>query len=110
MLGDWLNFTYNVWSRDHNDINKSMSEAVGIPTDGPPEFTGSSESSKNIVIIQKANSLLTILNQYILPLLYGLFGGFAFVLRSINTETKNMTFTSSSNIKFGFSVRFTLIP
>ncbi|MBN1252152.1 MAG: hypothetical protein JXR51_03045 [Bacteroidales bacterium] len=104
LLADWLNFTYNIWSREYNKINESVASGNNQTTDGPPNFTGAVASNQNIVVIQQAKSLLIILNQYILPLLYGLFGGFAFVLRSISAETKNMTFTPASNIKFGLRI------
>lgn len=50
--------------------------------------------------IQEARNLVSILGIYILPLLYGLLGGFAFVLRSLAEETKNMVFSANSTIKY----------
>jgi len=104
LLDDWLKLSFNILSKDKKTNNKDVASKNEPPFDGPPAFTGSAASSQNIVIKQQAKSLLTILNQYILPLLYGLFGGFAFVLRSISSETKNMTFTPASNIKFGLRI------
>lgn len=58
----------------------------------------------NIMVIQEARNLVFILGLYILPLLYGLLGGFAFVLRSLTNETKNMTYSKESNIKYSLRV------
>ena len=110
LLDDWLKLSFNIWSEKEEVVEKNGAVADEPSFDGPPPFEttaafdGSSVSSRNIVVKQQSKSLLTILNQYILPLLYGLFGGFAFVLRSISAETKNMTFTPASNIKFGLRI------
>ncbi len=57
-------------------------------------------SLKNNSYIQEAKSYQIIIGIYILPLLYGLVGGFTFVLRELNSEIKNLTFTSSDNTKY----------
>ncbi len=104
LLDDWLKMSFNIWTEKENREKTNTAPLNEAPFDGPPDFGGEEVSSENIVIKQQAKSLLTILNQYILPLLYGLFGGFAFVLRSISRETKEMTFTAASNIKFGLRI------
>jgi hypothetical protein len=103
LLGDWLNFTVSLWSRETKEISKSVESTSQIPVTGDIPF-GFSDSSHNIVIISQAKSLIIILNQYILPLLYGLLGGFAFVLRSLADETRRMVYTPSSDIKFGLRI------
>jgi len=55
---------------------------------------------KNIMIIQEAKNFTVILSMYLLPLLYGLLGGFAYVLRNLANETKNLVFSAESNIKY----------
>ena len=108
LLDDWLKFSFNIWDEEETEKPEEDAVVEGPPFDGPPQFDspidGSDGLKENVVIKQQAKSLLTILNQYILPLLYGLFGGFAFVLRSISAETRNMTFTQASNIKFGLRI------
>lgn len=47
-----------------------------------------------------ATNLSMILNLYALPILYGLLGGFAFVLRSLTRETKDKTYCKSQNLKY----------
>ncbi len=99
LLDDWLDATYDIWSKNSVETTKAVKE--NMSADMPPFAVNHTDASKNIVIIQRAKSLIVILNQYILPLLYGLLGGIAFVLRSIATETKLMTYTSTSKIKYG---------
>ncbi len=72
--------------------------------DGPPSQTGSHTATLNMYVIQQSKSLIIIFNQYILPLLYGLLGGFAFVLRSLAEESRNMTYTATSRIKYGLRI------
>ncbi len=104
LLDGWLNVTYNFWSKtkkEHMDVAKKELSPAG----GPPFATGSIEASANVYVIQQAKNLITILNQYLLPLLYGLLGGFAFVLRSLAEESKNMTYTPTSKIKYGLRIQ-----
>ena len=53
-----------------------------------------------------SKSILAILTQYILPLLYGLLGSFAYILRKLSREIQNVTFTRGSDI--GYSLRWPL--
>ncbi len=55
-------------------------------------------------IIQSANNTHIILNSYILPLLYGLLGALAFVLRYLPGEIKTMQFSKESNINYTLRV------
>lgn len=54
----------------------------------------------NTAIIQEARSYRLILGTYLLPLLYGIIGGFTFVLRELTSEIKKLTFYTGSNIKY----------
>ncbi|OQY03952.1 MAG: hypothetical protein B6I20_03940 [Bacteroidetes bacterium 4572_117] len=103
LLSNWLDLTYNIWSKATEEVGKAVQDKRDFD-DGPPGFAAPNNTTQNIVVIQQGKSLLIILNQYILPLLYGLLGGFAFVLRSIATETKSMTYTAVSNIKYGLRI------
>jgi len=103
LLNDWLNFTYNIWSRGSRELSHAMVQE-GEPDDGPPIESGVHSTSENIVVVQQSKSLVIIFNQYILPLLYGLLGGFAFVLRSLADESKSMTYTATSRIKYGLRI------
>lgn len=108
LLNNWLKFTYNIWSKTTREVHNAVQERRGVesstPNDGPPAFEAPDNTTQNIVIIQQSKSLLIILNQYILPLMYGLLGGFAFVLRSLANETKSMTYTAVSNIKYALRI------
>ena len=103
LLNNWLKFTYNIWSKDTKKTDEAIQQKKEVQ-DGPPAFSAPNNASHNIVIIQQSKSLLIILNQYILPLMYGLLGGFAFVLRNLAAETKSMTYTAVSNIKFALRI------
>lgn len=103
LLNDWLNFTYYLWSKQMkpdslSSNSKAKNDVPQILTNGPDE------TSINVVILQQAKSLIVILNQYILPLLYGLLGGLAFVLRSLAYESKALTFTATSKIMYGLRI------
>jgi hypothetical protein len=104
LLNDWLNFTPNLWQKKDIDMSPSVAVDDSINFDSPFVINGKIETSKNIAVIQQAKSLIIILNQYILPLLYGLLGGFAFVLRSLADETKRLVYTPTSDIKFGLRI------
>jgi hypothetical protein len=50
--------------------------------------------------LSKSKSTLAILSQYVLPLLYGLLGSLAYILRTISSEIQNVTFTRGSEIRY----------
>lgn len=54
----------------------------------------------SVETIQEAQNYLLILGIYILPLLYGLIGGFTFVLRELISEIRNLTFARGTNTKY----------
>jgi hypothetical protein len=43
---------------------------------------------------------ILIISLYLLPLLYGLLGAYAFVLRTLNDDIKQMLYSSESDIKY----------
>jgi hypothetical protein len=47
-----------------------------------------------------SKSTLDILSQYVLPLLYGLLGSLAYILRTLSREIHNVTFTRGSEIRY----------
>ncbi len=102
LLNDWLESTYDIWFKTTDETTKAVTENTS--SNSPPFAAATAGASRNIVVLQRSKSLITILNQYILPLLYGLLGGLAFVLRSISKDTKMMTYTSISKIKYGLRV------
>ncbi len=50
-----------------------------------------------LIYVQKAQYLLKVLELYILPLLYGLVGACAYILRTLSQNIKNYTYTGSEN-------------
>ncbi|WP_235956033.1 hypothetical protein [Grimontia sedimenti] len=53
-----------------------------------------------------AESVLQMLQNYVLPLFYGLLGAFIFVLRSLLNQVRTLTYTSSREV--GYRLRLTL--
>jgi hypothetical protein len=47
-----------------------------------------------------SKSALAIFSQYVLPLLYGLLGALAYILRTLSREIQNVTFTRGSEIRY----------
>lgn len=103
LLDDWLNVTYNFWSKTREELKEYVVQE-SAPAEGPPIETGATDATANVYVVQQSNNLIIIFNQYILPLLYGLLGGFAFVLRSLAVESRNMTYTNTSKIKYGLRI------
>ncbi len=103
LLDDWLNFTVNIYSSSTHEITTKIKAVQSDNPDGTPDGANNG-SLNNIVIIQKAKSLAIVLNQYILPLLYGFLGGIAFVLRELASESRSITYTPTSNIKYGLRI------
>jgi hypothetical protein len=50
--------------------------------------------------LSKSKSILAILSQYVLPLLYGLLGSLAYILRTLSSEIQNVTFTRGSQVRY----------
>lgn len=61
------------------------------------------EYSVNLIAAQ---SVLQMLQNYILPLMYGLLGAFIFVLRSLLQQVRHLTYTTSREV--GYRLRLTL--
>jgi hypothetical protein len=75
------------------------------PGSGPPgEIAPEVENVDYINIVQEAQNFTQILQLYILPLLYGLIGGFVFVLRGLVFDIKNRIFSQYSNIKYSLRI------
>jgi len=51
-------------------------------------------------VLTAAKSPLDVMNLYILPLLYGLIGAFAYVLRNFTEQLESIDYSRDSNIKF----------
>ncbi len=50
--------------------------------------------------LSRSKSILAILSQYILPLLYGLLGSIAYILRVLSSDIQNATFTRGSQLRY----------
>lgn len=85
----------------------SISTMNAGPGFGPPDMsTNIAEIDMNdrINTIQESQNFTLILQLYILPLFYGLIGGFVFVLRTLSADIKTMTFSQNSKIKYSLRI------
>jgi len=73
---------------------KPETTAVGAPPDPMVGLT------LNTSVLQESQNYLLILGLYILPLFFGLVGAFAFVLRELTREIKDLTFSKETNVKY----------
>ncbi len=58
-----------------------------------------------VIHLQEAQFGLQALQLYILPLLYGLLGAFAYVLRTLTLEIRNLTYEVESNIRYRLRIQ-----
>jgi len=68
----------------------------------PPE-------AQNRIEVTSAEFVLQALAAYVLPLLYGLLGAFAYVLRDIAREVRDVTFSAESTIRYGLRLSLGLL-
>jgi hypothetical protein len=60
---------------------------------------------KNTAALQQAKIILQGIQLYILPLLYGLLGAAAYVLRTLTTEIRDLTYEIESNIRYRLRIQ-----
>ncbi len=77
---------------------------IALPFAPPGTSTAENGISHQVNIIQEAQNFTQIIQLYILPLLYGLIGGFIFVLRGLATDFKNLVYSRYSNIKYSLRI------
>lgn len=58
-----------------------------------------------VIHLQEAQFTLQALQLYVLPLLYGLLGAFAYVLRTLTLEIRNLTYEVESNIRYRLRIQ-----
>jgi len=96
LLEPWVRFIGNFTGNNLRDRKKGMA----LPSQQNVPISANESMDDKISIIQEAQNYVLILSLYVLPLLYGLLGGFAYVLRSLAVETKHRIFSKESNIKY----------
>lgn len=87
-------------------VSFSTEDTDSLPPPPPSSAINNAlkDMNHNINIIQEAQNFTQILQLYVLPLLYGLMGGFVFVLRSLTYDIKNQIFSQYSNIKYSLRI------
>ena len=91
---------------DSDAEENAVIQQISGPGGGPPGSNDAATSQKveYINVVQEAQNFTQILQLYILPLLYGLIGGFVFVLRGLVPDIKNRVFSQFSNIKYSLRI------
>jgi len=57
------------------------------------------------VLLEEKKFILQTVQFYLLPLLYGLLGASAYVLRTLNIEVRNLTYVTTSNISYRLRIQ-----
>ena len=95
LLVPWIQYIRNItFNQNGNDIVSDVENAENTTAAAEDALIASVET------IQEAQSYLLILGIYILPLIYGLIGGFTFVLRELISEIRGLTFSRGTNTKY----------
>ncbi len=104
LLTPWVNLLRSVVGQKNRYSADNPEETVAAPVTGPPGTGTPSKAdamvSENVSTIQEAQNYTQIIQLYILPLLYGLIGGFIFVLRGLEKDIRTQVFSQGSNIKY----------
>jgi hypothetical protein len=92
-----------------SDTKISTNSVNSVNQTPPPPPVGSEniaqmDMNDQIGIIQEAQNFTQIIQLYLLPLLYGLLGGFVFVLRSLTADIRTMVFSHYSDIKYSLRI------
>ncbi len=106
LLLSWMRIFDFIFTDETKKMEADIEPAM-LEIDADIDFDAMNQDftiDKNIMVIQEARSLIQVISLYILPLLYGLLGGFVFVLRNIFNEIKNVTYTKASNLKYGLRI------
>ena len=61
---------------------------------------GENEDKMLRISLLTTSSVLALFNQYLLPLLYGLLGSLAYILRTLTREIHDVTYTRNSNVRY----------
>ena len=106
LLLSWMRIFDFIFTDETKKMEADIEPAM-LEIDADIDFDAMSQDftiDKNIMVIQESRSLIQVISLYVLPLLYGLLGGFVFVLRNIFNEIKNVTYTKASNLKYGLRI------
>lgn len=95
--------------RQNNLITTAEENKNG--NDNPPATNGKNngtispadiytEDERREMSLLATSSVLALFNQYLLPLLYGLLGSLAYILRTLTKEIQDVTYTRGSNVRY----------
>jgi len=96
LLKSWLEYSNFLTFRKRTYIKETLkADTVAFDPINPDL-----KMRNNTMIIQESKNFTLILGLYILPLLYGLLGGFVYVLRNLTEDARTLTFSRESHIKY----------
>lgn len=117
---NWLQATFGnlrSWNRLWQEtatflkLIQRPSEIVAATSDGPSRSNESSgaEMADNRIAFTSAGFVLQALSTYAIPLLYGLLGALAYVLRELAKEVRLVTFSHASRIRYSLRIALGLL-
>lgn len=99
----WQKFSASFFKLFPSSID-TVEESNGNPLNDPEVTTGNVRKER--IAITSAGFVLRSLSTYVVPLLYGLLGAFAYVLRELAREVRTVVFSETSSI--GYHLRLCL--
>lgn len=89
-------------SRDNNskDLIENKRRQLSLLVQQEAQYKEDEKKLSETLSQRASQSVLAIFSEYLLPLLYGLLGALAYILRTLTTEIQQVTYTSSSNVRY----------
>ncbi len=82
-------------------LTASRGSAATTGREAPTAGTDSRRRYADNLALLASRSALSTFNQYVLPLLYGLVGALAFILRTLSREMAAVTYSPADNLRYG---------
>ncbi|MCP4108929.1 MAG: hypothetical protein GY749_25860 [Desulfobacteraceae bacterium] len=65
----------------------------------------SDNMKRKFILLKESQIVVDVLHRYVLPLLYGLLGAMAYVLRKLSLKIRALTYEEDSNIRYGLRIQ-----
>ena len=105
-LDSWNHVWRTVWSTGVGIAGISLDKSNGQQQRRPSLVE---EMARRRIGFKAAEFVLEALSTYVVPILYGLLGAFAYVLREIAKEVKSVTFSHRSRIRYSLRLSLGLL-
>lgn len=97
-------------------LGGNLLQIVGTIVDAPLRlfgfqsfFSDDASDSDGVIVRGKLDMLLVFLSGYLLPMLYGLLGACAFVLRKLSDEIDKLTFANDARVRYSLRLNIGLL-